>query len=247
MKNLLSRIFVPVFFALHAGCAGPEPAAPVARRPAAAPASRAASTRPGINDRFKNRPDPAEWLKRFEVESREIYRERERIADAIGLRPGMAVADIGAGTGFFTLLFARRVGPGGTVWAVDIAPTFLDEIARRARAEGLANVRTVLGRDDSTALSPASVDLAFVCATYHHFEFPEKMLHAIRRTLRPGGRLVVIDFERIEGTSRQWVLDHVRADRQQVAAEIRAAGFEPMGEITVDGLTENYLLQFRRP
>ena len=114
----------------------------------------------------------------------------------MGLRPGDAVADIGAGTGLFTQLFAEQVGPKGTVYAVDIGPAFLKYITGQAKKLGHEHVvKTVLNTQDSTELPAGSIDVAFICDTYHHFDHPEKMLASIHRALRPGGRLVIIDFD----------------------------------------------------
>lgn len=217
-----------------------------ASQPSSAPPAvteHEASVRPGINQPYFDDRDIPKWEGRFETESREIYRERERIVAAVGVRPGDVVADIGAGTGLFTVLFARAVGPGGKVIAGDIIPEFLTHIAARARQEGLTNVETVLGKEDSCELPPNSADVIFICDTYHHFEYPQSMLRSIRRALRPGGRLVIIDFERIEGVSSEWVLGHVRAGKEQVLQELRAGGFVP-AESQPDAayLKENYLL-----
>lgn len=207
-----------------------------------------ASVRPGINERFLDEElDVDEWVARFEVESREIYAERRAIAASLGLEHGMAIADIGAGTGLFLALFAEAVGPSGRVYAVEIAPRFLDHLAKRANDEGLSAVRVVEGTARSVALADASVDVAFVCDVYHHFEYPVASLASLMRAIRPGGVLVVIDFDRIPGQSRPFILEHVRAGREVFAREIEAAGFERLGEVEIAGLSENYVLRFRRP
>jgi ubiquinone/menaquinone biosynthesis C-methylase UbiE len=203
------------------------------------------SVKPGINDPFKD-PDVKDFQGKFEVESREVYAKRDKIVGACKLKPGMVVADVGAGTGLFTRLLAKEVGPTGQVYAVDIAPRFLEHVQKTSRAAGLRNVTPVLCNPDSVDLPPGSVDLAFVCDTYHHFEFPQRTLESLRRALRPGGRLVVVDFVRIPGKSSDWVLGHVRAGQEVVEKEIAAAGFEKTGEVK-DLLTENYLVVFTRP
>jgi predicted methyltransferase len=96
-------------------------------------------------------------------------------------------------------------------------------------------------------LSPSSVDAVFICDTYHHFEFPQSTLKSIFEALKPGGRMIVVDFERIAGESREWTLSHVRAGEETFAAEIEAAGFKNQREIEVPGLKENYCLEFRKP
>jgi FkbM family methyltransferase len=198
---------------------------------------------PAINHPYLD-PDYQQWVERFERPGREVYDRRAEIETAARLRPGMQVADIGAGTGLFSLQFARRVGPGGRVYAVDISPTFVENIQRRARAEGLANVTPVVSSQNDARLPADSIDLAFVCDTYHHFEQPRAMLDSIHRALRRDGTLVVIDFERAEGRSTEWVLGHVRAGKQQVIREIEAAGFRLLANEPV--LRENFFLRFAR-
>lgn len=202
--------------------------------------------RPGINEGYFKEPQVEGWIKRFEAEDREIYAKRREIAAMVGVMPGMVVADVGAGTGIFTLLFAEAAGPRGRVYAVDIMPGFLEHIRKQADAAGLANVKTVLAREDSVELPRSSVDLAFVCDTYHHFEYPQSTLASIRRALRPAGQMVVVDFIREEGTSRRWIFDHVRAGKEAVIAEVREAGFELVEEVRSRHLRENYFLRFRR-
>jgi predicted methyltransferase len=93
-------------------------------------------------------------------------------------------------------------------------------------------------------LPPNSVDLVFICDTYHHFEFPFRTMASIHEALRPGGQLIVIDFRRIEGKSREWVLNHVRAGQEVVTKEIVSSGFKKVGEEKL--LKENYLLRFEK-
>lgn len=198
---------------------------------------------PEINTPFLD-PDIPVWVSRFEQEGREVYARRHEIVAATGVAPGMVVADIGAGTGLFTGLFAERVGPTGLVIAVDVSRPFIDHILRKSREQGLAQVAGVVNRQTDTGLAPASIDLAFVCDTYHHFEAPRAMLASIHRALKPGGTLVIVDFERIPGRSSHWVLDHVRAGRETVIAEVEAAGFRLVEAPSL--MRENYLLRFVR-
>lgn len=204
------------------------------------------SVAPGINDKFR---DPAlkvdEWTERFETESREIFHQRKQILSAVGLKPGMHVADIGAGTGLFTLPFAEAVGPQGKVYAVEIARNFLSHIEARAKKAQLENVVTVLGTDRSVELPSGAIDLAFICDVYHHFEFPQASLASLHKALKPGGEIVVIDFKRIPGVSSDFVMSHVRAGQEVFEAEITAAGFEKVDEVR-GILKENYFVRFRR-
>lgn len=202
------------------------------------------SVAPGINDPFKE-PDVKGFQTKFEVESREVYAAREKVVAAVGLKPGMVVADVGAGTGLFTRLFAKAVGPAGQVYAVDIAPRFLEHVQKTSREAGLRNVTPVLCSADSVDLPPASVDVAFVCDTYHHFEFPDRTLASLHRAIKPGGKLVVIDFVREPGKSSDWVLKHVRAGQSVFEKEIEGSGFG--GRLPVTGLLkENYMVVFTR-
>lgn len=206
-----------------------------------------ASVKPGINDEFLNpQLDVSEWLGRFEIESREVYAARNRVLDACAIEPGMTVADIGAGTGFYSRLFASAVGEEGWVYAVDISPRFLEHINRQAQDDEVRNLTSVLCSDRSVQLPPESIDVAFICDTYHHFEFPQSTLASLHRALKPGGTLVVIDFERIPGESRDWILSHVRAGKETVRKEIEDAGFEFIEEVEVPVLLENYLVRFRK-
>ena len=158
----------------------------------------------------------------------------------------MTVADVGAGTGLFMSELAHGVGPEGRVYAVDIAPAFVEHLRERAQAEGLSQVEVVRCTERSVELPAGSVDVALVCDTYHHFEYPHATLESLRAALKPGGVLAVVDFER-RPDSRAWVLEHVRCDSEQVIAEIEAAGFQLVDRPAVSGLQENYLLRFRRP
>ncbi|QDU65204.1 class I SAM-dependent methyltransferase [Engelhardtia mirabilis] len=221
------------------GCAGTTPAT--------TPLAPEASVKPGINTSYLDPDlDVDAMVARFEVESREIAASRDAIAAAVGIEPGDAVADIGAGTGLFLAPFATAVGPRGELFAVDIAAPFVEHLTQRARDEGFANVRAVLCTEDSVELPPDSIDIAFVCDTYHHFEFPRSTTTSIHTALRPGGELFIVDFERIPGVSRDWLLEHVRAGKQTVIEEITSFGFELVEEVDVAGLEENYALRFRR-
>ena len=208
-----------------------------------------ASVRPGANEMFLSEDlDVDRFVEIFEGESREVFANREPIVAALGLSPGMAVADIGAGTGAFLPALDREVGRAGRVYAVDLSPRFLEHLRDRvAKDDQLARVEVVRAVEDSVELAAASVDLAFVCDTYHHFEYPQSTLASLYTAIRSGGSLVIVDFERIPGKTRKWLLDHVRASKQVFRHEIESAGFHFEDEVPIDGLEENYMLRFRRP
>ena len=205
------------------------------------------SVKPGINKNFID-PDMSveDYVKRFEIESREVYLARDAILSELAISPGASVADVGAGTGLFSRMFSKSVGKKGWVYAVDISPRFIEHINRQADAMDLNNITGVLCAENSINLPPHSVDVVFVCDTYHHFEYPKSTLASIHRALKPGGQFVVIDFDRIPGTSREWLLGHVRAGKEVFRAEIMDAGFALDDEVAIEGFKENYFLRFRK-
>lgn len=201
------------------------------------------SVKPGINENFVN-PDVDRYVGMFESEGRAIYKFRNEVMDALELKPGMAVADIGAGTGFYSMMMADRVGPEGTVYSVDIAQNFLDHIAKRAEEFGHKNVKTVLCKEDSVELPESSIDAAFICDTYHHFEYPYKTMASLHKALRPGGRLMIVDFERIVGVTTPFSIEHVRCGKGTVTDEVKDAGFDFVRE--VDLMEDQYVIIFTR-
>jgi ubiquinone/menaquinone biosynthesis C-methylase UbiE len=200
---------------------------------------------PRINAQFE-KPDVKTWIERFESENREVFTRRAEIVSALNLKPGMAVADVGAGTGLFTRLMADKVGEEGRVHAVDVSPAFLKHIAEQSRKLGQKQVTTVLGTQHATNLAPGSVDLVFVCDVYHHLEDHEPVLASIRQALRPGGAFVLIEFDRVKGKSSEFVLKHVRADKQQFFREIEQAGFTLDPSQPKVKLAENFFARFRK-
>lgn len=201
------------------------------------------SVRPGVNRHYLD-PEWQHWVNQFESPGREVYDRRFDIVAASGIREGMQVADIGAGTGLFTRLFSHKVGPSGKVYAVDISRTFIENILRISRQQGQTNVEGVVNAARDVMLPAASIDLAFTVDTYHHFEYPQSMLATIHRALRPGGRLIVIDFHKHPAQSSNWVMGHVRANRQTVIEEITSAGFVLLTDRPL--LRTNYFLEFRK-
>ncbi len=146
-----------------------------------------------------------------------------------------------------TALFSEAVGRDGWVFAVEITPEFLQHIREQASATGVTNMSLVLCSEDSVGLPPDSIELAFICDVYHHLEFPQSTMTSLHRALKPGGEIVVIDFERIEGKSREWVIGHVRAGSEQVIREIESVGFKLIpSPPDTSFLEENYFLRFRK-
>jgi ubiquinone/menaquinone biosynthesis C-methylase UbiE len=211
--------------------------------PSAALHAQQRAVSPAINSYYEN-PDWQQWVNTFERPGREVFDTRHAIVDASGVRPGMRVADIGAGTGLFTRLFARRVGKSGRVYAVDISKSFIENILRTSSEQGLFNVEGIVNSDASVMLPDASIDMAFLVDTYHHFEFPVSMLSSIRAALRDRGTLIIIDFRKDPRRSSAWVMGHVRAGRETVIDEVERAGFELLDDKEL--LRSNYYLVFRK-
>jgi ubiquinone/menaquinone biosynthesis C-methylase UbiE len=158
-------------------------------------------------------------------------REVDRLAELLAIGPGSTVADIGAGKGAFAIALARRVGPGGRVYATEIDASLRAKIARAAEREGLANVVVVEALEDATGLPDGCCDAAFLRSVYHHLSKPEPILASLRRSLRAGGRLAVIDFRPTRWLAL-WTPKDVPADRgghgvapEIVIREAEAAGF----------------------
>ena len=204
------------------------------------------SVNPGINASYlKEGMVVAEWVERLESEGREVAENRQAIIDRIGVTPGTVIGDIGTGTGLFLPAFSRAVTDSGRIYAVDIVDKFLAHIETQKAKRGWTNVDPVLCTERSVELPPDSIDLAFICNVYHHFEYPQDSLASLRTALRNGGRLVLIDFKRIEGVSGAWAINHMRAGQEVFEAEITAAGFTKTAEIT-DLLKDNYFVIFEK-
>ena len=202
------------------------------------------SVNPGINKNYQP-PDLADSIQRFESNGRDVFDHRQEIVTALSLKPGMTVADVGAGTGLFTRLFSPAVGAKGKVYAVDISKEFIGHIEKLAGEQHMENVVGIVCTQDSAELPAESVDLVFICDTYHHFEFPQKTMHSIYTGLKPKGQLALIDYRRIPGVSADWVIEHVRAGQEVFTREIADAGFMQIDE-KKDLLKESYFVRFEK-
>ncbi|MDQ6654580.1 MAG: methyltransferase domain-containing protein, partial [Verrucomicrobiota bacterium] len=154
---------------------------------AAACASADAQAPRGVSDPYKGD------LSIFEKPDRDAKLQTDRVLDLLGIKAGSHVADIGAGSGWFSVRAARRVGKTGAVQAVDINPAYLRYIRRRAAKENLPNIHTILGRPDDPLLPKRSLDVAVLLKTYHEVAQPVTLLRHVREALQSGGRLAIID------------------------------------------------------
>jgi SAM-dependent methyltransferase len=162
----------------------------------------------------------AAWLDRTERRGEEAP---NRALAVLGIRPGMTVADVGAGTGYLTIPIATMVGPAGKVYANDIQPAMLGLIEAKARQQQLGNVETVRGAEDDARLPSDAIDLVLLADVYHELRQPQPMLAGIRRALRANGRLALIEYRK-EDTSLPIVPTH-RMSVTDIRTEIEPAGF----------------------
>jgi len=163
--------------------------------------------------------------------------------DALGVGEGVVVADLGAGSGWFTIRLAGRVGPNGLVYAEDIQSQMIDSIDRRVKRLGLTNVRTVLGRPNDPRLPPASVDAVLIVDSYHEMAQPVALLKNVARSLKPNGRIGIVNFTKDGGGPGPAVED--RVDPERVIADARAAGLALRSRETF--LKYHYMLVFEKP
>jgi predicted methyltransferase len=181
----------------------------------------------------------ATWLDR---PAREQQEEPDRALDLVGITPGMVVADVGAGTGYMTMRLARRVGPTGKVYASDLQPAMLQIIRDKVRQQQLSNVEVVQGVQDDGKLPDSAIDLALLVDVYHEFWRPQQMLRSIRRSLRPDGRLVLVEYRK-EDPSIPIAHTH-RMSVAEARTEVEAEGFT--FDRLVEGLPRQHIIEFRR-
>lgn len=186
------------------------------------------------------------FLDTMEVGSRELYAAREAVLAAAKVPEGARVADIGAGTGLYSLMFADKVGPKGAVYAVDIEPRFLKLISQRAADLDVGNIVAVLGRDKDITLPPASVDLVFIADTYHYFSDRPAIMATVKDALGPRGRLIILDYTLDETHKDDPQRAHVRFGKAGMIGEVESFGFNLVEEPQVEGLSDIYMLVFEK-
>ncbi|NOQ78749.1 MAG: methyltransferase domain-containing protein [Gammaproteobacteria bacterium] len=196
---------------------------------------------PGINNYYYDAKFE-KWLETFESPGREVYDKKEAILHEVQIKPGMRIADIGAGTGLYSIAFAQQTGEKGLVYAVDISHNFVKNIELRAKNQGLKNIKGIINNQKEIGLAQNSIDLAFICDTYHHFEYPLTTLQSVYQALSSGGKLIIIDFKRDPHISTSWVMGHVRANKEKVIKEVESIGFKLTDDKNI--LERNFFLSF---
>ena len=207
------------------------------------PASPTPDTRPApkADDRI-DRPTSEPYsgsLSIFEDPKRAEKLQIDRVMNLLAIREGSVVADIGAGSGWFTVKAARRVGPTGTVYAVEINEEYLNHIKNRAQIEGLTNIRTVLGKEDDPLLPSGRINSILLLKTYHEFSKPLSMLRALRIAMRKDALLGIID--------REGAGDDHGVNRAAVIKEVSRSGFSLVSDhdfVKPDDM--DYFLVFRK-
>lgn len=191
----------------------------------------------GAHHRFD---DAQAWAARFESPERDAWQKPDEVIAALQLKPDMKVADIGAATGYFPVRVARVV-PQGHVYGVDIESSMVEYLAHRAQEEGLQNLTAVLATVDDAKI-PEPVDVVMLVNTYHHIESRPAYFAKLAASLKPGGRLVVIDIKKGNGKGPP---DSEKLTPEEVAKELAEAGYQGAGSFSF--LPDQYFLVFARP
>jgi ubiquinone/menaquinone biosynthesis C-methylase UbiE len=181
----------------------------------------------------------AAWLDRPEREAEE---KPDLALDLLELRPGMVVADVGAGTGYMSLRMARRVGPNGKVYANDLQPEMLQRLRANGQREKLENVETVLGTEADPKLPPNTMDLVLLVDVYHEFSQPQAMLDKIRESLKPDGRLVLLEYRKED--PKVPIRPEHKMSVAEVKTEVEAEGYKL--DRVIEKLPRQHIIIFRK-
>ena len=181
-----------------------------------------------------------EYIKVLDDPERDASQKPDEVVRALDLKPGATVADLGAGTGYFTVRLAGPVGPQGRVLAVDIDPKLLDRVRDRAAGRKLANVQTLLASPEDSHLMANSVDLVFICNVIHHIENRPSYYQSLGLALKPGGRLAIVDFHKREAPVGPALA--MKIAREDLVREVESSGFRLVQEHSF--LPHQYFLVF---
>jgi ubiquinone/menaquinone biosynthesis C-methylase UbiE len=169
------------------------------------------------------------------------------LVDSLDLHAGDTIADVGTGVGHLLPYILTKIGTNGSIFAVDIYPEFLDKVRERIATRGWRNVHPVLGTERDPKLPASRLDGAILLDTYHHLNYPEATMQGVRRALKPGGRLFIIDYYRNRpnpAASPDQVRHHIRLDRDDVEKEVETQGFHLTKQF--DHLPFMYVLVFEK-
>jgi predicted methyltransferase len=181
----------------------------------------------------------ADWLERAEREAEEAP---DSVLKILSIEPGMHIADVGAGVGYFVTRLAKVVGPSGRVYANDIQPEMLSRLKERLKEQKITNVETILGKETDPMLPPGKMDVVLLVDVYHEFSQPQKMLGKIREALKPNGRLVLVEYKKEDPYVP--IRPEHKMSVAEVKAELEAEGFR-LKEVRSD-LPRQHVLVFIR-
>jgi ubiquinone/menaquinone biosynthesis C-methylase UbiE len=193
-----------------------------------------------MEEMHKLHQDSKAYIAMLDDPARDAYQKPHEVMTALGLKEGERIADIGAGSGYFTFRFAQHVGPKGIVYAVDVSPDMIVHLNERVRDAGLGNVRPVLSLPDDPLLPARSIDRVFICDTWHHIGDHPHYLGLLAKVLAPGGQVVIVDYHKRD-TGGGPPLE-MRLAREDVVKEFERAGFRLAREHTF--LPYQYFLVF---
>ncbi len=181
------------------------------------------------------------WVKAFEDPERDKWQKPDEVVKSLNLKPGDAVADIGAGTGYFTRRFAKAVSPGGQALGLDIEPSMVQYMEEEAHKLELNNYKALLIKPDNPELDPGSVDVVFLCNTYHHIENRVDYFKRLSKSLKKNGRVVIVDFYKKPLPVGPPSVDH-KLSKEVVLEEFQEAGYNLKHD--KDFLLYQYYLEF---
>ena len=184
--------------------------------------------------------DPKSYISALEDPKRDAYQKPHEVLMALNIKPGEVIADIGAGSGYFTFRLSHHVGDKGKIYAVDVSPDMVRHVNRRIRETNATNVVTILADNDDPLLADRSVNRFFICDVWHHVENQSKYLSLMKKMLKPGGEIVMIDFHKKElpfGPPMQ-----MKIAREDLIKQMEANGFKLSKEHTF--LPHQYFLVF---
>ena len=191
---------------------------------------------PASQQRFS---DVDKWLRLFEGDQRDEYQKPEIVVTAMNLKQGDVVADIGAGTGYFTRRFAVAVGPNGKALGLDIEDSMVNHMNEEAKTMGLNNYEARVVKTGDPELAPNSVDVIFLCNTYHHIENRVDYFKSVLKSLKKNGRIIIVDF--YKDTDFGPPRDHKLA-KEVISEEMGLAGYSLVQDLDI--LPEQYYLEF---
>jgi ubiquinone/menaquinone biosynthesis C-methylase UbiE len=192
-----------------------------------------------VNKAYKTKEGRDKVATTLDNPNRDKNQKPEEIVALMEIKPGMTVADVGTGTGYMLPFLSKAVGASGKVMGEDIADDFLERARAKLKTEKLTNIDLILGTDTDPKLPANSVDRELVLDVYHHFDYPDKMLANLGRALKPGGRLVIVDFYKKDRP------DHIRLEREDVIKEIESNGYRQVSSREHAG-NNQYMVTFEK-